>query len=97
MGVLRPIATWRTWDEPGRQIAVVEWVERGICVVFPIAWTVTRGQQRMIGRAKERIREVEAKAAGKQLVAGSVLLAFSEHEEQPLEAQLAPDTPRALL
>jgi hypothetical protein len=87
---------WRTWDEPDRQIAVAQWEARDICVVFPLPWATEHKQVAMIGRAKERIREIEGKSH-RTLAPGSVLLAFSEHEDQPQDVQLLPDTPRALL
>jgi hypothetical protein len=88
-GVLRPKRTWRTWDEPDRQVAVAQWVERNISVVFPLTWAAHHGQPEMIARAKERIAEVEGKAAAvataagnpaRELAPGSVLLAFSRHD-----------------
>jgi hypothetical protein len=94
--VLKAKALWRTWDEPGRQVAVAQWHERDIAVVFPLAWASHAGQRRMIARAKARIAEVEAKAR-KQLEAGSVLVAFSEHEQQPRALQLMPDVGRRLI
>src|SRR5580765_6756838 len=92
----RLVAAWRTWDEPDRQVAVAEWIERDIAIVFPLPWAQAHGQRAMVNRAKDRIREIETKS-GRTLVPGCVLLAFSEHEEQPPERQLLPDTPRALL
>ena len=68
---MRHIATWRTWDEPDRQVAVVEWQERAVAVVFPIGWAGAHGQQSMIARAKERIQELEGKT-GRTLAPGSV-------------------------
>lgn len=95
--MLQAKAIWRTWDEPGRQIAVAQWSERDIAVVFPLHWAARHGQRQMIRVAKHRIAEIEHKANGKTLEAGSVLLAFSEHEEQPQLQQLLPDTPRSLI
>jgi hypothetical protein len=96
MALLRYKATWRTWDEPGRQVAVAHWVERDVCVAFPLAWAQRHGQPAMIGRAKERIVEFEGKT-GRTVAPGSVLLAFSRHEPQRLEHRLDPDVPRNLL
>lgn len=95
-GLLRHAATWRTWDDQDRQIAVAQWVERDLCCVFPIAWAHARGPKGMVLRAKERFAEVEAKA-GRPLVAGSVLLAFSEHQDLPPEERLAPEVDRSLI
>jgi hypothetical protein len=93
-GIVPQGNVWRTWDEPDRQIAVAEWIERDIAVVFPIRWATATAA--MVARAKARIREIEGKAE-RTLVPGSVLLAFSEHEEQPRALQLAPEVPRGLL
>ncbi len=98
MGVKKAIATWRTWDEPDRQVAVAQHVERGICVVFPLKWAAVHGQPAMIGHAKARIAEVEGKAGGKQLIAGSVLLAFTRHVAVMRPDQTVdPDVSRNLL
>lgn len=96
-GLLRRKATWQTWDEPGRAIAVALWLERDIAVVFPLDWAGKYGQAQMIGRAKDRIQEVEGKSGGKTLAEGSVLLAFSEHEDQPASQLIIPEISRALL
>lgn len=93
---MRHVATWETWDEPDCQVAVAQWKERDIAVVFPIHWAAEHGQQAMIGRAKERIQEVEGKSR-KTLVPGSVLLAFTRHKPQPRGLQLAPEVPRQLI
>jgi len=77
--VLRPVARWRTWDEPDRDVAVAQWVERGVCVVFPRVWVAKHGQESMIAHAKDRIAAVEAMAGGRVLQPGSVLLAFTRH------------------
>jgi hypothetical protein len=95
-GLLRYKATWRTWDEPDRQVAVAQWVERDVAIVFPLEWATRFGQRQMIARAKARIMEVEGKSGGRHLEAGSVLLAFSAHEPQPTLQQLVPDMPRRL-
>lgn len=95
--LLHPKAIWRTWDEPDRQVAVAQWTERDIAVVFPLHWATRHGQPAMIAHAKERIRAIEAQS-GRTLVAGSVLLAFSRHVEVlPREQQINPDVPRDLL
>jgi hypothetical protein len=96
MGLLRYKATWRTWDEPDRQVAFAQWVERDLYVVFPLAWARLHGGRAMIARAKERIAEVEAKVR-RHLVEQSVLVAFSRHEEQPALQQIAPEVNRALM
>lgn len=93
---MQHVAAWETWDEPDRQIAVAQWSERDVAVVFPLHWAACYGQGPMIARAKERIQDVEAKS-GRTLVPGSVLLAFSEHDEQPRALQLAPDILRRLV
>ena len=93
---MRHVATWRTWDEPDRQVAVVEWQEREIRVVFPLGWAARHGQPLMIARAKDRIRELEGKT-GRTLVAGSVLLAFSRHGSLQREEGIDPDVPRGLV
>lgn len=77
--------TWLTWDEPERQIAVAQWRERDLAVVFPLHWG---GSAAMIARAKARIAAVEAKA-GKRLAPGSVLLAFSRHKARAAREALA--------
>jgi hypothetical protein len=77
--MLKAIAAWRTWDEPDRQVAVAQWVERKVSVVFPLTWAAHHGQAEMIARSKERIAEIEGKS-GKKLAEGSVLLAFSRHD-----------------
>jgi len=93
---MRHVATWRTWDEPDRQVAVVEWEERSLRVVFPLQWAAKRGQRIMIARAKERIRELEGKT-GRWLAPGSVLLAFSRHGPlAPLE-RIDPDVTRGIV
>lgn len=96
-GVLRRVATWETWDEPARYVAVAKHVERDIAVVFPLTWAARHGQRQMIAQAKERIRSLEAKT-GRTLVPGSVLLAFSRHAPAPRrEQQLDPDVRHHLL
>ena len=83
--IKQPLARWRTWDEPDRDVTVAQWVERGICVVFPRLWAQKHGQESMIAHARDRIAAVEGVAAGnagveqKRLEAGSVLLAFTRH------------------
>jgi hypothetical protein len=90
------VATWRTWDEPNRQVAVAQWVERGLCVVFPLHWAAHSGQAQMIARAKERIAEVEG-TSGHTLAPGSVLLAYSRHVlVLPREQAVDPDVSRDL-
>lgn len=88
--------SWTTWDEPDRQVAVARWEERDVSVVFPLHWAALQGQRAMIARAKERILEVEQKAGGKTLAPGSVLLAFSAHEEQAPDHTIDPGVPRNL-
>lgn len=88
---------WLTWDEPDRAVAVAQWTERDVCVVFPIHWAAVFGQQEMVSRAKERIADVERKS-GRTLTPGSVLLAFSRHVEcLPRTHTVEPDVPRGLL
>jgi hypothetical protein len=95
--MLKPVARWETWDEPDRDVAVAKWVERGIRVVFPLHWAAHHGQREMIARAKERIAEIEGKS-GRNLVPGSVLLAFSRHVEiLPRENKINPDVSASLL
>jgi hypothetical protein len=95
--VLRKVATWRTWDEPDRQVAVAQWVERKVSVVFPLHWAAHHGQAEMIARSKERIAEVEGKSGGKKLSEGSVLLAFSRHVQiLPRGLEINPDVSRDL-
>jgi len=89
-------AIWETWDEPDRQVAVVHWGERDIAVVFPLLWAAEHSLRAMVARAKERIAEVEGKA-DRMLVPGSILLAFSAHEERAPGETLAPDVLRNLL
>src|SRR5260370_146431 len=84
VGPTQANATWRTWDEPDRQVAVAQLVERKVSVVFPLTWAAHHGQPEMIARSKERIAEVEGKS-GKKLAEGSVLLAYSRHEFQLLD------------
>lgn len=91
-----PTAIWETWDEPERQVAVVQQVGRGIHVVFPVAWAAQHGGRSMIQRAKQRIQEIETKS-GRTLVPGSVLLAFSEHEPTAPRETFLPDVARRLM
>lgn len=86
---------WLTWDEPDRDIAVARWEARGICVIFPLSWAKCHDQKAMIGRAKERIEEIEGKS-GRTLVAGSVLLAFSRHGPLTRKTALNPEVSQAL-
>ena len=93
----RLVAKWITWDEPDRAIAVAQWTERDVSIVFPIHWAAVFGQQEMVSRAKERIAEVEQKS-GRILTPGSVLLAFSRHVEcLPRTQRVNPDVSRGLL
>lgn len=92
----RIAATWVVWEEVDRQVAVAQWRERDLCIVFPLAWARCRQQRALVARAKERIAEVEARAQ-RVLVPGSVLLAFSRHVPQPDFQSLDPDVPRALV
>jgi hypothetical protein len=94
--IKKAIATWRTWDEPDRQVAVAQWVERKVSIVFPLTWAAHHGQVEMIARSKERIAEVEGKSE-KKLAEGSVLLAFSRHDLQLTnERTINPDVIRDL-
>jgi hypothetical protein len=95
--MLKAKRIWETWDEPDRAIAVAVDVDRDIAVVFPIDWAAKHGQALMIGRAKDRIAEVEAKSGGKHLEKGSVLLAFSEHEDRPQGQLIIPEINRRLI
>lgn len=93
----RIVATWVTWDEPDRAVAVAQWKERDLCVVFPIHWAAQYGQAPMIARAKARITELEGKAR-RMLAPGSVLLAFTRHVPVlPREQMIDPDVSRAIL
>jgi len=88
---------WITWDEPDRAIAVAQWTERDVYIVFPIHWAAVFGQQEMVSRAKERIADVEGRS-GHTLVPGSVLLAFSRHVlVMPRVQRVDPDVSRGLL
>lgn len=93
----RIIATWVTWDEPDRAVAVAQWKERDICVVFPLHWAAIMGQEPMIAHAKDRIASLEGKA-GRTLAPGSVLLAFTRHVQimRPGE-MIDPDVSRAIM
>lgn len=94
---MRIAARWVTWDEPDRQVAVAQWEERQVCVVFPLHWAARMGQVPMIAHAKDRIAAVE-RQSGRTLVPGSVLLAFSRHVEVlPREQVVDPDVSRNLL
>lgn len=92
---LRAVATWKTWDEPERDIAVAKWLERDLAFVFPLTWAAHHGQAEMIARAKERLAEVEAKAE-KPLLNGSVLLAFSSHTILTRDQAVTPGVSRNL-
>jgi len=92
----RRVVTWVTWDEPDRDVAVAEWKERGIRVVFPLPWAKRHGRGEMLEQAKHRIQRIEG-TAGRTLVPGSVLLAFSRHTDQPQERMINPDVSRGIL
>jgi len=93
----RIVATWVTWDEPDRAVAVAQWKERDICIVFPLHWADRMGQEPMIAHAKNRIQALEHQA-GRQLAPGSVLLAFTRHVQVlPREHAIDPDVSRNLL
>lgn len=96
MALQKAAAKWALWDEPQRQAAVVHWSERDIAVVFPLRWARRRQSAELVAIAKDRIAEVEGKS-GRTLVAGSVLLAFSRHTEQPTQQQMDPDVPKGLM
>ncbi len=86
-----------SWEEPAKDVAVLQWTERDVCVVFPLGWAKARTVQALAERAKARIAEVETKAGGKQLAPGSVLLAFSRHDEGVTVAQtIDPEAPHSL-
>lgn len=85
--------SWLTWDEPDQNVAVAQWRERDIRVVFPLPWAAVFGQRAMIVRAQERIRFLEGQT-GRTVVPGSVLLAFSRHTPGP---RVDPDVPQHLL
>jgi len=87
--------TWLTWEHPDQDAAVAKWKERGIAVVFPLRWAKRHGRDAMLEQAQNRIQDVEAKA-GRMLVPGSVLLAFSPHQSQPTERMIDPELPRGL-
>jgi len=89
-------ATWVSWEEPDRAVAVCQWQERDICVVFPLRWTRRRDTKALSVRAKARIREVEQKA-GRTLVPGSVLVAFSRHGVLQREQEIDRDVSRAIM
>lgn len=94
---MRLVATWSTWDEPDRDIAVAHWRERNISVVFPLSWARHHGQQAMIAHSKDRIAAIEGQA-GRSLEMGSVLLAFSRHiEVRSRDQQLNPDVSQGLI
>jgi hypothetical protein len=80
---------WTTYDDADRQIAVARWEERGLSVVFPIAWAHDRGQRAMIRHATARVAEVEGQV-GQRLMHGSVLRAFGLDD-------FAPEVPRGLI
>lgn len=94
---MRIVATWVTWDEPDRAVAVAQWKERDICVVFPLHWAAMMGQEPMIAHAKDRIANLEHQAQ-RTLAPGSVLLAFTRHVAvmRPTET-IDPDVSRAIL
>lgn len=75
---MRVAATWESWDEPDRAVAVARWKERDIAVVFPLHWAARHGLVAMVEHAKGRISGVET-TTGRTLVPGSVLLAFTRH------------------
>lgn len=91
------MAKWASWVEADRDLVVVHWLERGIKVVFPIAWTHARNMALLTERARARVHEVERKAGGRTVVAGSVLLAFSRHEHRTIEQTIDPEAPHNLL
>lgn len=93
---MRIVATWVTWDEPDRAVAVAQWTERDICVVFPLPWAARHGQAPMITQAKDRIARLEQQAQ-RTLAPGSVLLAFSRHGLLAQEQTIDPDVSRAIL
>lgn len=90
-------ASWTTWEEPDRGIAVAHWTERDIAVVFPLQWGRTRSVSLVVQRAKARLAEVERLGGGKRLAPGSVLVAFSEHRPQPTTQRLDPEIARRLI
>lgn len=90
------VATWVSWEEPDRAVAVCQWKERDICVVFPLDWALRRNTKALAERAKARIQEVEWQA-GRTLVPGSVLVAFSRHRPLAREQRIDPDVSRAIL
>ena len=92
----RIAATWVLWDEPERQVAVAQWKERDVCVVFPLHWAARHGTAAMVKRAKARMHEIEGKS-DRTLVPGSVLLAFSRHTLQPREHVINPDVSRGIM
>lgn len=90
------MAHWVSWEEQDRDHVALRWVERGITVVFPRDYARARTHQQLAARAKARIAEVETKAQ-RVVVSGSVLVAFSKHEDQPVEHMIDPMAPRDLL
>ena len=90
------VARWVTWEEPDRDIAVAHWTERDIHVVAPLQWARSRSIMALIQRAKDRVAEIE-KTSGRQLVPGSVLLAFSAHQPQSSEQRIDPGVSRRLM
>ena len=91
-----PARSWEIWDDPDRDQVVTLWKERGIHVVFPLPWAKARTDAVVVARARERVAELEGKT-GRTIVPGSVLLAFSRHEDQPAERLMNPDVSRGIL
>jgi hypothetical protein len=92
----RIMATWELWDEPDRQVVVAHWSERDVAVVFPLHWATRHGRAAMVEHAKTRIQGLEG-IAGRVIVPGSVILAFSRHVGvMPREHAIDPDVSRDL-